>query len=150
MRKLTKKQRRFCELYADYTQPQYYGNGTQCALAVYDISPDADRENTAASIATELLQKPAIQDYIRELEAQQVAKIDENYIIKEIARLKTIAERRKNIPSALKALEMLGKWQALFTERREIQSQSFEDFIAEVENRRKEQAGKKEPIEEKA
>ena len=128
-RELTPKQKRFAELYADYRNAQYYGNATQCVLASYDISDDADKENTAAVMGNELLRIPKVSQYIKELQHQQVENIDADYIVSEIARLKEKAENAGNMPAALKAVEMLGKWKALFTERQITQNETLEDLV---------------------
>lgn len=60
-RKITPKQKAFADKYLEL------GNGTEAALAVYDIEPTKPkhlRENLAAVIASENLIKPVVANYL--------------------------------------------------------------------------------------
>lgn len=114
---LTEKQERFCNEYlVDY-------NATQAAIR------SGYSEDTAYSIGWENLRKIEIKNRLDELKAQNVQNIDENYIVNKINTLLARAESENKLNDALKAVELLGKWKAMFTDK-QIQTQgTIDDLI---------------------
>lgn len=109
-KKLTAKQEAFCREYCvDF-------NATQAAKrAGYS-------EDTAYSTGWENLKKPEITNRIAELQKTHNKKIDLNreYVINNIQEIAELAKNDANFNAALKALELLGKHLAIFTEKKEI------------------------------
>lgn len=137
-RTLTAKSAQFCQ---DYVT-KYRGDGTRTAMNVFDCK----NERVAAAVASEYLTKPKIMAEIDKIKAIQVSNLTEEVIAQNIAYLafngKTEATRTKN-------LELLAKWKAMLTEKREnTNRQTFEtskelrgietkDLILELEARLK-------------
>jgi len=66
-RKLTKKQKEFSKEFLDT------GNGVQSALKVYDT----DDYKTASNIASENLDKPSIQEYLKSIAVKAATRIEQ-------------------------------------------------------------------------
>jgi phage terminase small subunit len=130
MPKLTAKQQAFCEEYLIDL------NATQAAIrAEYS-------EDTARQIGSENLSKPAIADYIAELQAKRSAKtaITADYVLSSLHKvaercmqavpvmefdkgeggMKETGEYKFEHSGANKSLELLGKHLALFTDKTEV------------------------------
>jgi len=118
--KLTDKQERFCNEYVvDF-------NGTQAVIRA------GYKEQSAAEIASENLRKPQIKARIKELSKEYISQLEGRKlrIIKELegiafgdGNIKTDNEGNvtgKDVRDKLKALELLGKTIAMFTDKMDI------------------------------
>lgn len=108
---LTAKQKQFCEEYIIDL------NGAQAAIrAGYS-------EKTAKQTASENLTKPNIQEYLRELQQkrQKRTAINQDYVLNKLQKVAEICTTPNNkgcidSSGATKALELLGKHFAMFTD----------------------------------
>ena len=109
-KQLTAKQEAFCREYCvDF-------NATQAAIrAGYS-------ERSANQMAAENMAKHGVKERIAELQKTHNKKIDLNreYVINNIQEIAELAKNDANFNAALKALELLGKHLAIFTEKKEI------------------------------
>ena len=137
-RNLTLKCSAFCR---DYVI-RFRGDGTRAAMANFDCKS----ERVAAAVASEYLTKPNVIEEIDRIKATLPENLTEEVIAQNIAYLafngKTEATKTKN-------LELLAKWKAMLTEKREnTNRQTFEtskelkgietkDLILELEARLK-------------
>lgn len=131
---LTDQQRRFCDL--------YLANGLNASKAYQEAYPSCKSEAAARSNAARLLTNDSVSTYLREAaeKASASAQLDAEWII---SRLMKVADRclqhepvmefdpaeRQMVESgefqfdstgANKALELLGKYKQLFTEKKEV------------------------------
>lgn len=114
---LTEKQEKFCN--------EYIKNGFNGTKAAIDAGYSKD---TAYSIANENLNKPEIKSRIEELKGDIFEILDEKLIINEIWKVYKTAQKEAD---KLKALELFGRYKAMFTEKQQIQTKTFDDFILE-------------------
>lgn len=110
-KKLTLKQRRFCDEYLANG-----GNATEAALAAGYSS------KTAYSIGSENLNKPEIKEYLQVRGEQNAAKFE--YTLREhvqdLDELADLAKRDGNLNAAIRAKELKGKVCGLYLERHEL------------------------------
>ena len=116
--KLTTKQARFVDAYC--------GNATEAAL-VAGYSP-----KTAAFIGAENLKKPKISAAIKERETQRNAPLIATREERQAFWTKIMNSQSEETRDRLKASELLGKSEADFTEKREV-DMNAKVFAAEVE-----------------
>lgn len=111
---LTWKQERFCRHYVKT------GNGTQSAIKA-GYSP-----KTAYAIASENLRKPEVADRIDQIRAMALdtEEITPQWIAKALIHELNNGE---NEGARIRALELLGKWRAMFTEKHEDVTQRATD-----------------------
>ncbi|MDR2647635.1 MAG: terminase small subunit [Oscillospiraceae bacterium] len=107
MHTLNARQERFCREYVtDY-------NGTQAAIrAGYSVK-------TANEQAAQLLAKLSIQEHIAQLQKQVTKRLclSEDRVIQELVRIQERALEVRAYPSAIRALELIGKHIGMWTER---------------------------------
>ena len=129
---LTLKEQRFIDLYLFSDDPALRNNGTQCALQVFDITNND--ENTAGVVAHEYLRKPKIKSYIDSKLTEIVEEIDENWILKEIRNVYRQAVSDGKFTDSLRALELFGKYKAMWTDRQIQETEKVEDFLPNTPN----------------
>lgn len=136
---LTEKQELFCQ---EYLKNGF--NGTQAAIkAGYS-------EETAKQMASENLTKPVVLNRIDELRNDIYSKIDEKWIVENINSIFEMAKESNKLADAIKSLELLGKWKAMFTDKQITQNETFEDVILKMANKVKNGAENEAKSDEKA
>ena len=131
-----------------YLSEAHYGNARSAYMAVFSCDPAY-----AANRASSMINKPHVQAYLtlRMKEVSEKAQISAEYVL---SKLKNIVEdsmdvkevkdkegnptgetKLKDSTAALRALEMLGKYHKLFTDKVEMKTEhSIGDLMAEVSN----------------
>lgn len=113
--KLTPKQQLFVEAYLGEAN----GNGTKAArLAGYK-----GNDKTLGVIATENLSKPSIASRVRERLTEATKGMNADEVLSELAKIARMDADHpdpKAVQNKVRALELLGKYHKLFTEKQEI------------------------------
>ncbi len=135
-KKLTLKQTKFVKEFLET------GNATEAASRAYN----ANNRNTANSIATENLAKPAIKQSIEEVQAK--LGINPEYVLKNFKEIADFNKQKRvkarqvggetfheeemiDAQASLKANEMLGKHLSLFVDKVEVTGKDGKDLIPE-------------------
>lgn len=118
--RITKKNKRFCELFNDFTQLETFGAGKASAMAA------GYPEKYAANIAYQLLQKPQIQSYLTTLDDQ--IKSQTNITRQDYVRILMLnAAKCKGEATQARYWEMIGKAKG-FIEPEDAQKNSIALF----------------------
>lgn len=128
-KQFTAKQEQFCYNYVINPDTKY--NATESAIkAGYS-------EDTAYSIASELLRKPEIKDKINEL-SREVRLSHEALVNKWIEAVYEIAEDPSSTKTIrLRAYDMIGKYLGIYVEKRELEHKGLNLKIEFIKNENK-------------
>ncbi len=123
--KLTTKQRKFVEW---YVHPEVAGNATEAAVKAGYGGTRRTLSRTGAALLKKAHIAEAIEAKAREITAASDISIES--VLRGVKRVLDMATEKEQLPSALKALEMQGKYLAMWTERIE-HVRSLEDVSTE-------------------
>jgi phage terminase small subunit len=114
-KKLDPREETFCSCYVAIGEPTFSHKKASAEAAGF-------AEPSAANQATKLLQRPEIQQRIRELHTANMQRnmITVDKVLADLEHDKLTARAKGDIASAIRADELQGKYLALFTDRQEI------------------------------